>query len=212
MHLAGLKLCTDREMKPDGARYYRHQSLKKPFLLGVDLLAQMAEKCRFLLKPGEIKPIPILNMARARHYRLYNACFEEYLMAENYYFAYVHTKKPEHLDCLIAVLYRRPWHRWDAGKIKQRAKQFSKLDEVTKNIVFMWYIGFRGYIPKRCPKLFSGKKSSKPFDPREYINGMVHQLTNGNIINKQKLLKLPAMDALDELEQRAVEAEAQKPK
>ena len=52
---------------------------------------------------------------------------------------------------------------------------------------------------------FSGEKSGRAFKPRDYINGMIHQLSNGDITLKKQLLRLPALDALDELEQRAVE-------
>lgn len=208
MNLSGLRVV--RPLKPDrnGARWYKHRLLKKPVLIAPDLFVQMAESCRFLLKPDEIIPLPWLRMARARHYRLYNASLEEYLMAENYYFAYVETKKQQHLDNLISVLYRRPWHRWNASKIQKRAAIFSSLDAVTKNTVFMWYIGFRTYVPRRCRSLFSGKRSSRAFNPRSYINGMIHQLTNGDITLKKELLKQPVWNALDELEQRALEVES----
>lgn len=209
MYLAGIKLLTTRKPDADGARWYKHGRMKKPFLLTAELIAQMADKCQFVLEPGEVKPLPWLRMARARHYRLYNASFDEYLMAENFYFAYTSTKDPAHLDNLIAVLYHRPWQRWDAGKIQNRAKAFRSLAPAVKNTVFMWYIGFRSYLPERCPTLFSGKKSGRAFHPRDYINGMIHQLSNGDITIKKQLLKLPALDALDELEQRAVEYELQ---
>lgn len=205
LYLAGLKLIVCRDPEQDGARWYSHGSLKIHFLLTAELISQMAERCRFLLSPGEIKPIPWIRMAKARHYRLYNASFEEYLMAENYYFAFTSTKDPAHLDNLISVLYRRPWHRWDASKIQSRAKVFRNVDAAVKNSVFMWYIGFRSYIPQRCPALFSGEKSGETFNPRNYINGMVHQLCNSDITLKKQLLKQAALDAMDELEQRAIE-------
>ena len=107
----------------------------------------------------------------------------------------------------MAVLYRRPWQRWNSGKIQTRAKQFAKVDPAVKNSVFMWYVGFRALVPKRCPKLFSGKKSSAAFNVRNYINGMVHQLSGGNITLNNQLLKQPVWSALDELEQRAIDAE-----
>jgi hypothetical protein len=205
LYFAGLKLQAFRDPEPDGARWYRHGSLKKPFIVTAEIIVQMAERCRFLLQPDEVKPMPWIRMARARHYRLYNASFDEYLMAENYYFAYTKTKDPAHLDNLIAVLYRRPWHRWSSSRIQTRAKIFRSVDPAVKNTVFMWYIGFRTYIPKRCTNLFSGEKSDRPFQPREYINGMIHQLSNGDITLKKQLLRQPALDALDELEQRALE-------
>lgn len=204
LYLSGLKLLGYRDPEPDGARWYRHGTLKKPFLVTAEIIAQISERCRFLLTPG-VKPLPWIRMARARHYRLYNACFDEYLMAENYYFAYTQTQDTAHLDNLISVLYRRPWERWDASRIQSRARKFRRVDAAVKNTVFMWYIGFRTYIPQRCPALFSGEKSNEPFKPRNYINGMIHQLSNGDITMKSQLLKQPALDALDELEQRAIE-------
>ena len=205
LYLSGLKVF-QRAAAADGARWYKHRSRRKPFIIQTDVLAQMAEKCRFLLDAGEIRPLRWLNFARARHFRLYNATFDEYLMAENYYFAFIETKRDEHLDNLIAVLYRRPWHKWNSDKIQKRAKIFRKVNPEAKNSVFMWYVGFRSLVPKQCPNLFSGKKSTEKFNVRQYINGMVHQLNNGNITLNKQLLKQPLWDALNELEQRAWEA------
>ena len=205
LFLSGLKLLV-KEPAADGARWYKVKRQRKPFLLTTDQLATMTEKCRFLLEPGEIKPINWIKFCRARNYRLYNARFEEYLMAENYYFAYIETRKDEHLDNLISVLYRRPWHFWNAGKIRKRAKRFRDVDAAVKNSVFMWYIGFRAMVPKRCPNLFSGKKSTGKLNISEYINGMIHQLNNSDITSNKRLLKQPVWYALNELEMRALDA------
>lgn len=210
LFLSGLKL-EPRNTNP-GTNYFSHKSLEKPFIIDPDLLAEMAKQCSFLLEPAELHPLRWIRFARARHFRLYNATFEEYLMAENYYFAFTETKKPEHLDNLVAVLYRLPWHWWNAAKIQKRARWFRLVDPAIKNSVFMWYTGFRAYVPKRCPQLFTGKKSSQAFNPRNYINGMVHQLSNGDITIKNKLLQQSCWDALDELEQRAIEADSLNPK
>lgn len=213
LFISGIKLQYDRDPEPDGARWFTHKSVKKPFLLDPDQVSEMAKSCEFLLSPDEVNPIRWIGFARSRQYRLYNATFEEYLMAENYYFAYIETKKDEHLDNLIACLYHRPWHWWNAAKIQKRALQFRNVDPAVKNSVFMWYIGFRTYVPKRCKTLFKSKGSGKkrrPFNPREYINGMIHQLNNGDITITDKLLKKPAWNALDELEQRAIDFEMAK--
>jgi len=207
LFLSGLKLYISA--KPEGdANWFRHKSLKKHVLIDTDMLCEMAKRCAFLLSPGEVKPLRWIRFARARHYRLYNATFDEYLMAENFYFAYLETKLPEHLDNLIAVLYRLPWHRYNAAKIQTRARYFVAAKPEVKQTVFIWYVGFRHYITKRCPQLFSGKKSSQAFNARNYINGMIHQLSNGDITIKEKLLQQPCWDALDELEQRAIEADS----
>ena len=202
----GITLSTELKTSP-GSWWCHHRSLKKPFILDADQIVEMKGKVDFLLQPDEVHPLPWIRLARARHFRLYNAAFEEYLMAENFYFAYLQTRADEHLDNLISCLYRRPWQRWNADKIQERARQFRNVDPAIKNTVFIWYIGFRSYIPKRCKALFSGKKSKRPFNPREYVNGMIHQLTNGDITIKDKLLRMPVWDALDELEQRAIDYE-----
>lgn len=213
LFLSGLKLVINKPAEPTGERWYQHKSRKKPILMNTETLAHMANQCNFLLQPGEVQPIRWIRFARARHFRLHNACFEEYLMAENYMMAYIETKRPEHLHNLMAVLYRRPWHRWNANKIQQRGKQFRNADPALKNSVFLWYYGFRSYVPKRCPTLFnSSEKSNRPFTIRNYINGMIHQLTNGDITLKDKLLQRPVWDALDEMEQRALDAEMIKKK
>lgn len=206
LYLAGLKLSVELKDEP-GAYWCTHSSHRRPFILDAEQISELAKRCEFLLQSDEVKPFKWIGFARARQFRLYNATFEEYLMAENYYFAFVETKDPIHLDNLIACLYRRPWHRWNAEKIQKRAKQFRNVDPAIKYSVFMWYIGFRSYVPKRCINLFSGKKSKRKFNPREYINGMIHQLNNGDITIKDKLLKQSVWDALDELEQRAIDFE-----
>jgi len=207
--LTGLKLITGDMVETQGiaSLHYKHPSIKKPFLIDTELMAELCEKCRFLLTPDEVHPVKRIGFTRARHFKLYNATFEEYLMAENYYFAYTETRKEEYLDNLIACLYRKPWQRWNAEKIQDRARHFSKIDPAIKNAVFMGYVGFRSYVPKRCKALFSvkGSVSGRPFNPREYINGMIHTLSNGDITIKDKLLSRPCWDALDELEQRALE-------
>lgn len=210
VYLTGLRVIgNEARQTVEGAHWFTHRSIKQMFIIDAATIAAITDRCRYLLEPGEVNPLKRIGFARARHYRLYNATFEEYLMAENYFFAFTETKKPEHLDNLIACLYRKPWQRWDAVKIQRRAKAFKDVDPAIKNSVFMWYVGFRSYVPKRCKSLFSnkGKSSGRPFNPREYINGMVHQLSNGDITIKDKLLSRPCWDALDELEQRAIENE-----
>lgn len=207
-----LKLLTERKPDEDGARWFLHPSQRNPFIIDNEILAIMCNKCRFLLTPGEVKPIKWIRFARARHFRLYNVTFGEYLMAENFYFAYIETKEERHLDNLMAVLYRAPWQRYNEGKIQSRAQRFSTVPAEVKNSVFMWYVGFRAFVPKRCPSLFSRKKSSRPFTVRGYINGMIHQLSDGDITRRGTLEKQPLWHALDEMEQRAIDVEQEEMK
>jgi len=171
-----------------------------------DKVAAMADNCRFLLEGGEIHPLRWIRLARSRHFRLYNANFEQYLMAENYYFAWMQTNDTTHLDNLIAVLYRKPWQRWNAAKIQKRARYFSSIAPEVKNSVFLWYAGFRKLVERRCPNLYSKKGSSEKLNVSEYLNGMIHALNNNDITRNPGLMKQPVWDALNEMEQRALEA------
>lgn len=192
----------------DGPNYFTHHAIRKPFIIDPDVLASILNKLNFIFEPGEIHPPRFIGLARACHFRLYNATFEEYLMAENYYFAYVETKNTVHLFNLVATLYCRPWERFNTERIERRARRFRRTDSAIINAVFMWYIGFRDYVPRRCKALFGKPASGKPFNARNYLNGMVHQLNNGDITLNDRLMHVPVWDALDELEQRALAADA----
>lgn len=197
--------------KVDGARWFTHPEMKNPFILENDQLTAMADKLGYLMDIQECHPLKWIRKSRARHFRLYNATFEEYLLAENYFFAYSQTYQEKHLDNMMAVLYRKPWERFNADKVEKRANYFRSVPSDKKNAMFLWYVGFRSYVRKRCPNLFSGSGKEQP-DVRRYINGIIHTLNNGDITITDKLMKQPAWYALDELEQRAriyAEQEAQ---
>lgn len=208
LYFAGIKILSNAQ---NGDVYFVSNTKPKiKFILNAEQLAQMIDKCRFLLSIGELKPIKRLpfTFAISRNYRLYNACFEEYLIAENYFFAYTNTRNPIYLDFLVSTLYRSRWQKWDADKVQSRAGRFKRVQPAVKYSVFLWYAGFRSYVSKRCKTLFSVKGSGgSSFNPRNYINNMIHQLTNGNIVDREKLLSQPVWAALDELEQRALENE-----
>ena len=207
LYLTGLRMVMGKN-PGNGERYFTHKNAKKQVIINSEQLAIMSEKCRFLLTINELKPLKYIRLAKARHYRLYNATLEEYLMAENYYFAYIQTREPKHLANLISVLYRRPWQRWNAEKIQQRAKKFMHLPQAKQNSVFMWYVGFRSFVPHRCPTLFkSTPAGTSTFNARVYINNIMHTLNKGDITRNNTLLKQPVWYALDELEARAKENE-----
>lgn len=188
--------------KVDGARWFTHPSVNHPFILDNDQLAIMANKLEYLTEISECRPIRWIRGTRARHHRMYNACFEEYLMAENYFFAYNKTKQVQYLEQLMAILYRYPWQRWSSNLINKRSHKFRKVSDGKKYAALVWYIGFRSYVQKRCKNLFSGSSGSTQ-NIRDYINGVIHTLNNGDITITDRMLRQPCWYALDELEQRA---------
>jgi hypothetical protein len=204
--LSGLKVCTGMK-NPDQSTWFKHPSIDHPFLVDDEQMVAFTDGCRWLISIDECTPPKWLKANRSRHPRLYNATFDEYLMAENYFFAFQTTNDPVHLDCLIASLYRYPWSKWDSNLIKKRSKRFSNLSPEIKNRVLIWYLGFRVYVSRRCKTLFTpeGSGTKETFNARRYINGLVHQLSNGDVTIKNRILTAKAMDALDELEQRAIE-------
>lgn len=210
LYLSQLSLVSDGS-NVSGAKWYSHKSRKSPFLIDHTLMVELVKQVDFLLTISEIQPIKWFKLARARHFRLLNASLDEYLMAENYFFAYSYTKDPIHLNNLIAVLYRCPWQGFKRELIPKRAKRFETLSLKEKYSVYLWYSGFRSYVPLRCPSLYKGKKASGKLNIRDYINGMMHNLNLGDATKNNKLLKLNMWVALDELEQKAIDVERAKP-
>lgn len=207
MEFTGLRVYKEGDRMEESG-WYTHPSMKNPFILDNEQLAVMADRLEYLMDIKECHPIRWIRMARARHFRLYNASFEEYLLAENYFFAYSKTYQVQHLENMMAVLYRSPLEKFSAGKVEKRAKKFRKVSIEKKNAMFIWYVGFRSYVRRRCPNLFSDAGKGG-VDVRQYVNGIIHTLNNGDITLTEKLMVQPAWSALDELEQRARIAEEQ---
>lgn len=208
MFCTGLTIVEGQDPVQEKHEYFRWFRLGKssPFLIEDTLFASAVSKMSFLLQPPEgYIPIKRIKRGRAIHPKFYGVIFEVYLMAENFYMAYTKTNKIEFLDCLCAVLYKRPFQKWNSSLLKKRAKYFSKVDPHLKITVFTWYASFRNMVVRECPNLNSPAQSGSEPKIKEIVNGMMRMLNKGDIKGNPAILKADTWDALYELEAQAKE-------
>ena len=209
----GLKKIVDAEPVTEAAErehWYRYKK-SKPFLIPDTVILEAASKMNYLLRePINYTPLPRIRRAKPLHYRLYNAIFEQYLMAENFFMAFTKTDDVAHLNCLCVVLHTRHFQKWDSSLIKKRSKYFTKVSMAEKTTVYTWYISFRNYVASECPNLQKPSSNGEEPKMKEMVRGMVRMLNKGDIKGNETIYKAPVWDALYELEAQAEEYEKQK--
>ena len=105
-----------------------------------------------------------------------NMSFLEFIKADNYYSAFMQSGNTEHLNHLVAVLYRPSrtdlWQESPDFKgderiplneyhITDRAKQARRIHLVDRYAILLQYAGLRAYLQQRYPETFSGGKPSR---------------------------------------------------
>lgn len=211
LYLTGLKVVKTGEYYAEEDRqvhYYRHKKHKKPFIIDSFVFTELLKRVEWLLKDDECKPLRSIGLSRPYNYRFYNATFETYLMAENYFQAFSYKKDVTHLNCLVATLYNLPFQKFNSNKIKKRSFRFQRTNMQTKLAVYMWYAGFRKYVSAECPTLFKPSGSGKPVKIKEQINSMMRMVNKGYINDNPGIMKAKVWDALYEMEAMAKEVES----
>lgn len=137
--------------------------------------------------------------------------FVQYLAAENYYQAYLHTKEPVHLFKLAAVLYP-PKGEFNDSKIAAYSKRFIKATPEQINTVFMWYTSIKQIFAKQFPHLFVTVKNMEDEldentmpNMRKMIDNMLYSLNNGDITKDALIFKTDTWRALAMLDKKAHE-------
>lgn len=200
LKFAKLKVLKER----DGKQFYKLRG-EKPFTLTSSMMRELAGKLSYLLaEVTEIKPLRKIRRAKACNYRLYKTKFIRFLMAENFYIAFSETKEKQHLNCLVATLYNRPGRAFDDKLIKRRSRYYRFVGITKKYTVYLWYSGFRWYVAKECPEIFSsGSGSAGPVKIKEHIMGMIRGLSDGDVTKNDNVLQVDTWDALYELNAKA---------
>jgi hypothetical protein len=108
---------------------------------------------------------------------LTNILFKEYIRAETYFAEFLSKKDKASADRLIATLYRQQAKDYNPADvnfsgdrrepindflIENRAKVISKLDDVTRQAILMWYEGCKFFLTQKYPYVFEeGETTSK---------------------------------------------------
>jgi hypothetical protein len=166
-----------------------------PFPLTANQLAEFIHECDFLLeKITEVSPIKKIARRKAYEFMMYEACFDEFISALNFFTAFQHTKNEKWLDKLCVVLY--PTGKWSDNNPSKYAKKFSNLEFHLKYTAFLWFCGLMNVIAKECPDMYTEGSSDVPVDIKENIHGMLNLLSNEDVTKYDDLLKVKMWDAL----------------
>jgi hypothetical protein len=108
---------------------------------------------------------------------LTNILFKEYIRAETYFAEFLSKKDKASADRLIATMYRPQAKYYNPADvnfsgdrrepindflIENRAKVISKLDDVTRQAILMWYEGCKFFLTQKYPYVFEeGETTSK---------------------------------------------------
>jgi hypothetical protein len=197
-------------------RYYFKVKGSKPVVsLSFDEINSFSKTLKFITGCYlGINPVRIRGF-EAMDSRWENMTFLQYLEAENFYQAYVHTKDEQFLNKLIATLYLKKGKKFDNNDTEKRAKRLSRCNKVTKMCVMMWAMGVKEFLTHKFPELFAQVLNAPSVDgaPDMYviIQNQIRMLTDGDITKREKVLEALAWDALDELNAQVKEARTIKP-
>lgn len=195
---------------------------KKFFTMDISEINWCAKKMEFLTKQHiGIKPparIGFLNPFTPCDAQLRDTTFIQYLEAENFYQAFIHTKDEKYLYQLIATLYSRKNEKaYDNNQTDRKAKQLKRIvSDVEKSIVLMWFVGIKESFAIKFPFLFAGagEKSTtgKPPNMHKIMQSQIRTLTEGNITLEKQVLASSTWSALGELDAKAKEYQEMKKK
>lgn len=199
----------------DDRYYFKVKGSKSVISLSFDDINAFSKTLKFITSSYlGMQPIQIRGF-EAMDSRWENMTFLQYLEAENFYQAYVHTKDEQFLNKLIATLYLKKGKKFDNNDTEKRAKRLSRFNKVTKMCVMMWAMGVKEFLPHKFPELFAPVLNAPSVagapDMYAIIQNQVRMLTDGDITKREKVLEALAWDALDELNAQVKEARTIKP-
>jgi hypothetical protein len=153
-----------------------------------------------------------------------NITLSEYHCTEIYYAMLLQDKKPEALDALISVLYRKSKPGYDFKKdpdgdcrrdfneheIEYWSKKVSSLPSDLKQAILLWYDGCRESLVQLYPAVFRPSDSAEASDTKGMFSVMRGLADGAKYGSFNEVKKLNLHTALMEMEQLIKEAEEQK--
>lgn len=198
----------------DGETKFRHKW--KMFLLSEQECFSFAKEFSFLTEGvEEIAPLKKLARLKASDARLRGCTFAQYIACENYYQAYLFTKKEEYLNMLCASFYIKK--QFDDSSTEKMAKRFAKLSFHIRYTVFIWFTGFKKVLKNNFKNYFveieSGEDNQRtPPNMRKQIEQMMRALSAGDVTKVKDIWQVETWTALSELDAKALEYKTMKSK
>jgi len=160
---------------------------------------------------------------------LTNILFKEYIRAETYFAEFLSKKNKADADRLIATLYRQQAKDYNPEDVNftgdrrepindflidNRAKVISKLDEVTRQAILMWYEGCKNFLSTKYARVFEEgeqkKGSAKQQDIFEGYMRLLATLSNNDATKTEDWLNINlhmVMLTMDNMRQQQEEME-----
>lgn len=118
----------------------------------------------------------------------------KFIACENWYQAFLATRKPEHLQALAKEMFER----------------YSSRCEDLQYVSFIWFTGIKQLLAKTYSNYFlkrstKQEEESAELDMRDYIFSTVRALTGGDITKTDKVMETDTWTAMYELDQKAKE-------
>jgi hypothetical protein len=224
-------------MVDDVPHYYLKHGHSRIYLLSVEALDEVAGTISFLISEKIVKNqkyyfinpkltrnlIPEVNGLVGPADGLVNCIFEEFIRAQTSLEKFHKTGKTEHLDMLIAALYRPRDPEADVssadykGDIREafndytidvRMKAVSKLSPEIKNAILMFYQGCFYMIDKKFPHVFNGDGSGAVnADPYMGFMKLANALAQNDVTKAEQVRRSMLYDVLVTLEELAIQKE-----
>lgn len=161
---------------------------------GVNALSFLSEET-----PSEVIQVEQLGPYKAVNKYLQQVPFKDYLVCENNYQGYIHTKEEKYIENLARLLYRK---KTSSGKSVQPTSMF--LNEVELLAVMGWWFSFKLFISRKFSALFT-KEEGSVVDVEAAMNGQIRALTGGDATKEKEVFELDTWRALTELNEKARE-------
>lgn len=193
----------------DDRYFFKMKGIKGLFSIPMEAATEFIRTMSFLTRNHiGIRPIGKLCGLVPAQSRWEDVTFLQYLDAENFYQAYLHTKDSSYLNKLIATLYKKKGEPYDNEHSKARLRMISRLSNVEKTCCLLWVMGIKEFFSRKWPDLFAPSLTGGSDAPDMYsiIQNQMRVLTDGDITKREQVLNALAWDALDELNAQVVEA------
>lgn len=183
----------DYWLKKDGVSFVASPLLVQSATDELDYLASIP------LSPVHL---PVINKCKAVDVRFEGVPFKKFLMCDNLYQGYLHTKNEELLDSMATILYE--------GDVVI-------LDGAERISVFYWWASLKNLLCREF-KNFLQPSGSADHSPeigkliKSAMNAQIRALTKGDITKEKEVLQMDTWRALTELDALALEYQELKQK
>lgn len=185
-----------RGRKEEGKYSIRVEGKEHILSIDIDRMRSLVSRLEWMMMPGEV-PTRLTRICGrdAVDACLHEVPFQDYLVADNYYQVFIHTRNNDIILRMAEILY--------PGKAEMK---LSKGEELS---VFLWFAAVKNLFKREFPHLFRSEETADEFSTRsmkDAMNAQIRALTDGDVTKEKEVLALDCWRALTELNEKAREA------